>query len=301
MANIWTSPFATGKSWQPDDLLFEHYADTTDGSGDSSLTLLTDTTFINNVLWMYPVTQDTSAAATSISKAAPSYDIVGTAPAFIGEASKVHNVYMIGGVVGRGIGARAFKFSELGARGSRDAPGVVWEIVTKTLSGGTATITYATDCEVIRRGLFALPVHIIAAAPTACGVSAMTTTTAVLRGGTTETLRVLVGGLPEPVTVGSGSYVIGRHPVLLESVRGHQYGDLIGEVISKTLDGASPSKVTITASSDCTYIRHIETVLPMATMATAQAVGWAGTRGATSVIYSANASVNLVLCLVLGR
>jgi len=134
-----------------------------------------------------------------------------------------------------------------------------------------------------------------------CGSSALTTF--VLFGGlkypTNSVGRIAPGDLD---TQTQGTWE--KHPVHLPSAKYRKPGDLIGEIITKTLSDDAPNATShsiITAADDCKYIRHIEGIIPICYNATVEAIGWDGARGKTSEITSLDGSTKNVRCLVLGR
>jgi hypothetical protein len=295
--NTYASRPAGGAALAAGDAIFEHYRDTAAG-GSGSITLGTDTALIGDVAWAYPVTEDTTLTA-----ADPVSVVLGRDGTFdYYGANVVHNVYMIGGLGNNK--SRIFRFGH-DVNEPQPANGLVWEFTRHTLTGvSVLAVTHASSLNLIKRAIYAIPIQITAAAPGYVGVSEITTIDSTLRASANDlVIGVLWGGFADPAAFTDGAYVHGDRPYLMPSAVGgkRKPGDLIGEVISKTLASASPSTVTITAASDCEMIRHIEWVIPVTTGTTARSVAWDGVRGASCVITGQNTQTDVLSCLVLGR
>lgn len=164
----------------------------------------------------------------------------------------------------------------------------------------------ATHHKKINVPLFVLPIQVLSAAGDAggCAVNEISTIDYTLECGSSAlVLAALVGGYQTAIA-DNATDVAGSQrtqPIYLKPIEEWQPGDLICEIIDKTLDGSSPSTVTITAADDCQKIRHIEMVLPVCANATEYALAWSGTQGKTSAIYGQNAKSDVTKCLVMGK
>jgi len=305
MSDVYRSSRGDRGNHQPGDLFFEYFAKNGNGTTPVTPTLGTDTTIVGNVLWMYPVSNDASPAAISV-------EVLGTSPQFEGESAKAHDVFVIGGRLIDDTSVqselpRIFRLPSIGTNPRPNSNEVIWEFVRLTMSGaGSKKFTYDSDLSYIKRAHWVIPTQIISAAPDAggCAVSEITSIDAtVLCGSGSEIVEVLVGGYIEGGTIADTESLPGQSiPARLDSgTRPLAPGDLIGEVITKTLASASPSTVTITAADDCEVIKQIMHVIPVSKAAAKQAIGWSGTKGATSIIYGPNTVTDDVTCLVLGR
>lgn len=287
----WVSePYVPG-TVRPEDWLLEIVSETTDGSGDSSITLLTDTTHIDVVKFAVAVPVDSSPTATNVAT-------VGASLAFKGEASKAHRVYIFGG--NKGVGQACVLSS---SRNPARKGSLYWTLKAAVSASGNAyTVTSAT--ELITKAEVVIPVSTVTAAGTAnaraTGVSAMVAATStVSTAGATDTATTIVAGTLDDFVSDNETDKVYVLPAALPGVV--QPGDLVCEVVTKTMSSASPSTVTLTASSDCTFVDIIAAVIPVNTGATpgsVAAVVAAG--GATCVLYGANTTTDDIRCLVIG-
>ena len=293
------TPYWTEQARRPDDMFLEPVVHTLTGTEDT-LTLLTDNTYIDYPSFVFPIIWSATPKPSSISaKTATTFALNGT-------TGSKQMLYVFGSI-GRQAG-RIMHFPQLSGYGNK-TKGVVWEILYATMdsAAGTYKCTAATVLDHIDRPLYVLPVQVLAAAPDTNGysVNEMSTIDFTVECGNSTVLAMLVGGLSEATTPTDNATDIDQDlleymPLWLGGRHSIHPGDLIGEVVSKTLDGASPATVTVTAATDCEIIRHIELILPVCTHATEYTIGWSGTQGATSAIYAANATADVVNCLVLG-
>ncbi len=297
MGQAWQSSLIQSTKVGPRDCLLEAFNDTT-SSAASSITLLTDTDHIGFCNFLAPFSMDTTPTSTG------GLVINTDSPSFRGSEDAVHRTYIFGGY---DSAPALFRFER--AQGDPSHPGAFyWEIISKTPSGSQATITYVDDCEFITRAEIIIPVSTRSAAGgadvRACGVSALDALTATLRANQDTECKILIGGY---ATTGFGTLANSadeHDPTLVLPVADPgsvKPGDLVCEVVTKTLGSAEPSTVTLIASSDCQVVRYIEFVIPVSKETTENSIGVviAATRK-TAALYGANSTTDDVTCLVMG-
>jgi len=241
---------------------------------------------------------DTSPVATG------SLVINTTAPSFTGEASKVHRAYIFGGY---DSAPAIFKFPR--CQGDPvSANGFVWEIITPAAST-SANITYSTDFEYISRPEIIIPVSTEASSDAgkderACGISSMDALTATYKANQATACKMLCGGYARTGfgTLANGAYEDEPTLVLPSADPGTiKPGDLICEVVNKTLGSASPSVVTLTAADDCQVVRFMEFVIPVSKGTTDNSIGCViNADMKTAVLTGGNSTEDVVACLVMG-
>ncbi len=299
-SNAFFSPALPDQSSvHPHDYIFECLCDTVDG-GTDDYTMLTDTKKIGFAKYAFAINHTGTPKPTSISELG--------ATVTINSANALHDVYVIGG---REVAYNPPAFCLRRHSGEkRFFSTVYWEIIQSAMGGaGTLKVTADTSLKFIDKPLYVLPVEVLAAAPDAdgCSINEISSIDFTVEcGAAAEVVAMLVGGLREydgtPADdAGTDKDLREGLPLILPHAQYRHPGDLVGEIINKTLDGADPSTVTITAADDCKVIRHIEMVLPVCTVAAEYAISWDGTQGKTSAIYSANGKADSVSCLVLGK
>jgi len=284
--------------FRPGDCFMEMVYETVTG-GSNTITMGTTNDFLTHASWAFAVNRaDGGAAAVYTDGTA---QLLGKSFTLKG-ANEAYDLYIIGG-----IGHAPVHFSMAATHNVHFPHTVYWELQKLTMSSGSLKVTASTDLDYIARPLYVLPIEIKAAACDTTGafVSEISSIdfTVECGSGSAEVFAMIGGYIEEDAPTddaGTDKDLLEKKPVYLGNARHHSPGDLVGEVIWKTLDGSSPSTVTITAASDCQFIKHIVGVLPMANKSSALAVAWSGTQGATSAIYSANAETAKVACLVLG-
>jgi len=294
---IYTTPYKGEIPMRPGDMVLEVLRETAAASA-ISLTMLTDTAKIGWASFVAPVNRTADPGEVSVSA-------LGKTVTINTEADEAHDVFVFGGYGAYEPRPPAFAFRSYYE--PHRADGIVWEMVRGTMSSGSLKVTAATDLQTIDFPLFIIPTEVKAAAPdvNGAGVTELTSIDFTLEcGAGTAVVQALVGGLsrgatPTDITPNVLTYT--DKPILLANAKYRRPADLVGEIITKTLDGQSPATVTITAASDCSIVRHIEMIIPISKKTSGLAVSWDGGTGKTSAIYSANGDSNDVTCLVLGR
>lgn len=285
--------------FRPGDCFME-MVDATCSSNTLTITMGTTNSFLTHASWAYAVNR-VNGGAKSVSSGGTIQNL-GTSFAVKGD-DELHDLYIVGG-----IGHAPIHFSMAATANAHFPHTVYWELQKLTMSSGSLKVTSATDLDYIDRAIYVLPVQVVSAAPETGGayVSELSTVDfTVVCGSGTATVFALVGGYIESDAPTDNATDIDidlreKKPVYLGNAYHHAPGDLVGEIVWKNFTSASPSTATITAASDCQFIKHIIAVLPEINDDTALCAGWSGTQGASSVIYTANSKTVLVGSLVLG-
>jgi hypothetical protein len=301
--SVYSTPLASQVTPFPNDMLLEIInEEVTDAE---TFTMLTDTSLMGWCNMAIPVNNTADPGECGVSTLGKTI-VVQT------ENTEEHNIYCFGGYGPYSPYPPAFCLPSV--NDTRFPNTIHWEIIQKTMSSGTATLTYADDLTSIKYPIAIIPVEVDTAAPdvNGAGVHTIKSNTAIVEcGGASEVVALLVGGYAENVSYAGGSAVSvtldenvtweGKVIHLPHASR-RKPGDLVGEIITKTFaDGDSLSDATITAADDCQIIRHIEMVIPVGTSATAVAMAWQGDTGATAKIITEDANTDDATCLVLGR
>lgn len=299
---VFSTPLASQITPFPNDMLLEIINEEITAAGEV-FTMLTDTSRLGWCNFAIPVNNTADPGEMSV-------ELLGKTIKAYCETNEEHNIYLFGGYNGSPYPPAFYLPSR---HNSRFPNTIHWEIIRKTMSTGTATLTYASDLTTIKYPIAIIPTEIDTVAPDVNGVGVHTikSDTAIVEcGGASEVVGLLVGGYSEEVSYAGGSAISvtldenvaweGKIIHLPHASR-RRPGDLVGEIITKTMDNASPSVVTITAVDDCAIIRHIEMVIPVSKATTPVAVAWQGDVGLTASLVTENTNAEDVTCLVLGR
>ena len=302
LRGVFSTPYAKNVSKHPEDMVLEVINDTVTNTGET-YTMLTDTSEMGIVHMAIPVNRTTDPGEVSAVVQDPKKSV----KVYSETNAEAHDIYLFGNY-GYAGNYPAFILRHEGQ--SQHQYGIVWEMVRATLASGVLAVDVSADLQVIDMPLIVIPTQDLlgtAAAPDVNGVGVNTLSSDAFTlecGAGTDSVACLVGGLslgaaPATYTIGAVEYE--GKPIHLPNARDRAAGDLIGEIITKDLaDGDGYSSATITASSDCQYIRNIEMIIPITNETTALAVAWLGDTGTTSGIVSADENTSNVTCLVLG-
>lgn len=289
----WMSPRYDPGIMGPNDWIIETFSSA--GDANETITLLTDTTYVSHAKFVIPISADATPTAANVAT-------IGASVAYNGE-NVAHRVLILGG---NGSGGRAVVLQSTANRHPK--PGsIYWAIVPAAAAvGNVRTLTAASldNSEFVKLEIV-IPLSEVqgaGAAPDAraTGVSDIVAATATIStNGATDSVGALVGGYIDNYVADHESY---RAYILPAAEPGKVMpGDLILEVVEKTLASASPSTVTLTASADCEFVDVIKVVIPVNTNATLGAISAVvAAGGATAALQATNTVTHVVRCLVLG-
>jgi len=298
MGGVFHTPYHSQVNVHPEDVIMEAYYHTMVG-GDDTLTMGTDTTYVNYCSFAF---------ATPVHATNKPYSISAKGATVTVNCTTTYPVWMYFFGSSNGTGSHIINLSRYG--GSQHPDGIVWEIIHADMdnAAGTFKCVAATHLDYIDRPMFVLGTQVISTAPDADGVqlNELSTIDFTVECANSAEVAMLVGGRSEAATPADNATniddeLIAGKPLYFGGRSSIKPGDLVGEFIKKTLTSASPSVATITAANDCEIIRHIEMLLPVYTNATETAIAWNGDQGTTAGIVTANTLSDTVDVLVLGR